>query len=310
MSYVYKTIKSGEISREQNVVNYTQNLTTSSLGVSSTQYISGSTNNNYWQSIHILFYTSGSPILTHRNSYGKKLDRYDSPGINFRYRNIYNPQHVNKFHGYPNGTIISIPQKYFGDKIKEGSFELTDISYKDNDGNAIKIKDDKYGNLYSSNAYHSQSTTPLSSSDNYIGNIFYEHGLVVLTETGSWSGSINYSDITSKDGYSLNFESTHTIYTNEYSIVIKPNEFNHSMNYTLRCFPSGSGYALPHDSGSFMSNQYLCAEFTGSEFQPYITTVHLYHRNNLLSPVVSARLPKPIRVSDKITQIIKLKLDL
>ena len=82
------------------------------------------------------------------------------------------------------------------------------------------------------------------------------------------------------------------------------------MNYTLRCFPSGSGYALPHDSGSFMSNQYLCAEFTGSEFQPYITTVHLYHRNNLLSPVVSARLPKPIRVSDKITQIIKLKLDL
>ena len=89
MSYVYKTIKSGEISREQNVVNYTQNLTTSSLGVSSTQYISGSTNNNYWQSIHILFYTSGSPILTHRNSYGKKLDRYDSPRKNYRYTNIY-----------------------------------------------------------------------------------------------------------------------------------------------------------------------------------------------------------------------------
>ena len=31
--------------------------------------------------------------------------------------------------------------------------------------------DDCNGNLYSTNAYHSQSTTALSSSDNYVGNI-------------------------------------------------------------------------------------------------------------------------------------------
>ena len=115
-------------------------------------------------------------------------------------------------------------QKYFGDKIKEGSFELTDISYKDNDGNAIKIKDDKYGNLYSSNAYHSQSTTPLSSSDNYIGNIFYEHGLAIITETGSWSGSVDYSDLATN--YTLKFDSVNTITSYEYTLTIQPNEYN------------------------------------------------------------------------------------
>ena len=134
---------------EQTIVHHNQTLNTGSEGVNFVQFVSGSISESYWRSLNILFYTSGSPILTHRNSYGKKLDRYDSAGINFRYRNIYHPQHVNKFHGYPSGSIISIPQKYFGDKIEPGSFELTDISYKDNSWNSIKIKDDKYGNLYS-----------------------------------------------------------------------------------------------------------------------------------------------------------------
>ena len=47
---------------EQNVVNYTQNLSASADGINSVKIVSGSINNNYWSSLNVLFYTSGSPV--------------------------------------------------------------------------------------------------------------------------------------------------------------------------------------------------------------------------------------------------------
>ena len=51
------------------------------------------------------------------------------------------------------GVIYSIPQQYFGEYIKPGSFELNEEStiYK------LTIKDDKYGNLYAENSFISAS---------------------------------------------------------------------------------------------------------------------------------------------------------
>ena len=306
----YKNINLSGISTEKNIAHYTKNLDTGSEGLVSTRYVSGSINNNHWNSIHVLYYTSGSPILNENTPNG--YDKFDNPTYNFsNFGSTLNKQYVNKFHGYPSGSIISIPQQYFGDKIKPESFELTDPNYKDNSGISLKIKDDGNGNLYSSNAHHSQSAaTSISSSDNYVGNIYYDTGLAIITETGSWSGSVNYSDVTSQGDYEVQFKSTHTIFTREYSIEINPKEFNHSTNYTLRGFLSGSGKSLPTDSGSLLSNPYLYADFTGSEFQPYITTIGLYTKDNIYEPVIVARLPKPLRVSDKVTTTIKLRLDM
>ena len=74
------------------------------------------------------------------------------------------PQIVSKF--YDSGSFISIPQKKFGETIKPGSITITDKDITDNAGNYLIIKDDGNGNLYSSNAHHSQSaTTALSSSE-------------------------------------------------------------------------------------------------------------------------------------------------
>ena len=261
--------------------------------------------------IHVLYYTSGSGRFNHPTQNGL-IDKWDSPSYNFSHNgSVRNKQYVNKFHGYISGSIVSISQQYFGDKIKPESFELTDPNYKDNSGISLKIKDDGNGNLYSSNAHHSQSAaTSISSSDNYVGNIYYDTGLAIITETGSWSGSVNYSDVTSQGDYEVQFKSTHTIFTREYSIEINPKEFNHSTNYTLRGFLSGSGKSLPTDSGSLLSNPYLYADFTGSEFQPYITTIGLYTKDNIYEPVIVSRLPKPLRVSDKVTTTIKLRLDM
>jgi len=310
-AFVHKTIDHSATTIEEGIVHYKHNLVTgSSGGLNSIKYVSGSAvadQNDYWKSLHVLFYTSGSPIL---REYRGNLDLYDSPSHNFRLYNPNNPQHVNKFHGYGNGHIVSIPQQYFGEEIKRESFILTDTQYSDNSGNNLIIKDDGYGNLYSTNAHHSQSVaTSPSSSDNYVGNIFYNQGLVVLTETGSWSGSVNYSDLASGN-FEVEFKGTERITTHEYSVVIKPNEFNDSMNYSLRCFPENSSLSMPEDSGSILSNQFLCSEFTSSDFQPYITSVALYNRGEYHEPVIVADLPKPLRVSDKITMILKLRLDM
>ena len=42
---------------KNNVVNYSQNLNTSSLGIQSIKIVSGSINTNYWNSLNVLFYT-------------------------------------------------------------------------------------------------------------------------------------------------------------------------------------------------------------------------------------------------------------
>ena len=105
-------------------------------------------------------------------------------------------QFLTKYHGYPSSSLIQIPSKYYGEKIKQKSFQFTDLNNPDNDGHNPTIVDDGFGNLYSTNAHHSQSSaTSISSSDNYVGNIFYDKGLAVITETGSWSGSVDYSDL-------------------------------------------------------------------------------------------------------------------
>ena len=60
---VFKRINASGIQFESNVVHYEQNLNTGSAGLSLTQYVSGSISSSYWDSLHVLFHTSGSPVL-------------------------------------------------------------------------------------------------------------------------------------------------------------------------------------------------------------------------------------------------------
>jgi hypothetical protein len=308
--FVFKNIDNSGTTTNTNVVHYTHNLNTGSSGITSTQFISASFNDSYWRSLNLLFYTSGSPLFSSE----PKFNYHTS---NFTIYDTTNPQYLNKFHGYDKGSIISITQDRYSEKIKTGTFTLTDKSYTSSIDNSIKpiIKDDSYGNLYSTNAYHSQSAvTSISSSDNYVGNIFYEMGIAIITATGSWSGSVNYTDIASSSNYTVQFDSTDTITTKEYSVTINPNEFDYSMNYSLRCLPSGSTTTFEEASATYgsaiLSNPYLCSEFTGSDWNPYITNILLYNEGEYDEPVIIAKLPKPIMKSDNIATTFKIKLDL
>ena len=59
------------------------------------------------------------------------------------------------------------------------------------------------------------------------------------------------------------------------------------------------------------TTKYLAREFTGSDFNPYITTINLYQAGDESNgPIIQAKLPRPIRKSDKINTTFKIKLDI
>ena len=293
--YVFGEIDNSSTIIESNIVNYTQNLTTSSLGIQSFLILSGSTNNNYWHSLNLLFYTSGSPV------YGNET-KFNSPSSNLSIEQRFGEQFLTKYHGYPTSSLITIPSKYYGEKIKPNSFRFTDLNNTDNNNTNPNIRDDGFGNLYATNAYHSQSTSNSSSIDNYVGNIFYDKGLAVITETGSWSGSVNYTDLA--NNFKLEFESVNSIQTYEYNVDLSPQDFNHTMNYSVRNVLSGSDDVLD------LSTSTIASTFTSSNWQPYITTINLYQNGDYDTPVIQATLPRPIRKSDKINTRFKIKLDI
>ena len=295
-NFVFKEIDKSSTVIESNVVNYTQNLTTSSVGIQSKKIVSGSISQSYWNSLNVLFYTSGSP------RYSTESVKFSSPSSNLSINQKVGTQYLNKYHNYPSSSLIEIPSTYYGEKIRKGSFKFIDLNNTDNSSNNPIIIDDGFGNLYSTNAHHSQSTTAASSSDNYVGNIFYDKGLAVITETGSWSGSVNYSDLATN--FNLQFNSFNTITTYEYNVTLLPQDYNLTTNYSIRNVLSGSLKPLT------LATSTLASTFTGSDFQPYITTINLYQKNDYDTPVIQATLPRPIRKSDKINLRFKIKLDI
>ena len=262
---------------------------------------------SHWSFIRSMFYLS--------SSYGTNgisdHEFYDS----IRYTNPNNKQYTDRYED--KATVYYIPQQYFGEKIKPGSFQIIDSSNKyyaaGSASSQIIVKDDGYGNLYSSNAIHSQSKNSLSSSENYVGNIYYESGIAVITATSSWSGSgtddsIDYTTMGGRGGtYNIKFNSTQTIYTREWIVKISPKEFNTTLNPTARGYVSGAdgstGFGkLPMDS------PYLSPLLSTGSFAPYITSIQLYDKQGE-EPIVVGNLPRPVQVRDDMHLVFRIRLD-
>ena len=103
-----------------------------------------------------------------------------------------NPQHKTNFTS--SAVIYAISSSLIGEGIKPGSLVLEENSA----ARQITIKDDGFGNLYASGDYYniSQSNESVSSSDNYIGNIFYENGNIIVTKNEYYTGTYNLPSIT------------------------------------------------------------------------------------------------------------------
>ncbi len=243
-------------------------------------FISGSTDDTLSRNYNfarINFYLSGSDY----SQGSKKYNSYPIAGNRLNKDKMF----FDKF--YISGSVLSIPQHEFGDKIKPGTFTLRDNST----ATEIKIIDDLNGNLYSPTATHSQSISSLSSSANYVGNVFYELGVFTITETGSFDGTNNYSDVTSGN-YNVNYKGVHEISTYEYVCTALPNELNQTQNITV-FKPNGAGKLKDH--------------LTGSAFPTFVTEVGLYDDDENLIGV--AKLSKPIPKSRKIPMRFFVRMD-
>jgi len=235
-----------------------------------------------------------------------------------------------------NATVISIPQKFFGEYINPFSVTLTD----DSTDTTYVLKDDGRGNLYDvtySSSYASRSPNT-NNSGSLVGNIFYRDGLVVITDTGSYStvGTGNGSN-----GFSIKFEAAQTIYEREYVCVVNENEYRHTSNRSLKVGYSGSaaigsgsyqrfagdGRAVgivgsnydefPYEiygysTGSYKLDGYkigtkLIGEATHSEFATYVTSIGLYNDQNQLLAV--GKTAKPIKNDKELALTFVVRFD-
>lgn len=167
-------------------------------------------------------------------------------------------------------AILSVPQEQYGEGIKVGSVSLTD--------NITTYTDDSYSNLR-------------DGSDNIVGNIFYDRGLVILTDSVTSGSTLS--------NYELNYKSTITLYETEILINIEEGEFNVSTNPTavdnsfikLNTIQSSVD---PNVFGGFGEYEFSSSvDPTGSYLAPYITTIGLYDDNGEMMAV--AKLPTPIK---------------
>ena len=182
--------------------------------------------------------------------------------------------------------VISIPQIKYGEGIRPNSVQLTYTG--------ITVHDDGNFNLIE------------SGSGNFKGNVFYDRGLIIITD-----GIVDNTSLTTFD---LEYQSTMTIYENEIFISILENEFNVSQNLTGIVNVTGSYVNIEktnpytnevHTASYFnlesaeINSDFLDYDYnssndiTGSYLAPFITTIGLYDDD--LNMVAVAKLPNPIK---------------
>ena len=142
--------------------------------------------------------------------------------------------------------IFSIPQDLYGERIKPFSIDLEVTTQ----GDTYTIKDDGEGNLYDnetlikflpykSSSFDYDKAIQGNGSGSQVGNVFYDDGILVLTDTGSLKQAVNEDGTIY--GHTLKYKTTHTIYEYEYLVTtIEPNEYNISINQSLTKELSGS----------------------------------------------------------------------
>jgi hypothetical protein len=205
---------------------------------------------------------------------GNVVEGSQTANVNSRYDN-YPQSGLQQIRNFPTGandtiSVGIIPQSLFGDYIKPGSTAV------------LGYTDDNQGNLFNSNG-------------EYIGNVIYTHGIIIITEPDGPTGNQN-----------VTFRPTRTVYETQYKCTIRPDEFNYSLNPTLL---SGSELTNPVNSNGAPVNTSGDVEsfVTGSAFTPYITTVGLYNTNNELLAV--AKLSQPIPTSRTVDMNIVINMD-
>jgi len=234
--------------------------------------------------------------------------------------------------------VISIPRNLTGTHINPGigmSFYIEDVqqiiyvsqsywadNYTDdpiifNNIDVVGLIDDGEGNLYASG----------SNPRNYLGDIIYPHGMVVITDPDyasllaqAWAGYNPFDEelevkpprnTATRNNLVLRWESSQPIFTHNYHCKVRDFEFNYTYNPTATSSSLGPIYDndsnLYSTSGSINKGD-LSSNITGSEFTPYFTTVGLYNDANELIAVAKTTRPVPKSANTEMTIIVKIDI--
>jgi hypothetical protein len=244
-------------------------------GSNPTGYISTQDKYLVYRSVRELYYynyisgSDGSPVTTASFNVDGTITTTTQYTPN-AYNYLSNTLPANRY--FPTGSnneiaVIAIPSNLFGEYIKPGTFTL----------------------MYESGSLTDDGESNLISGSSKIGDIIYEHGMVIITKTPSI-----IQDISMSQNLSCEFESTVTIYEAQYKCTVRENEYNFSQNPTLISGSSNSGVIYNFATGSF--------------FTPYATTIGLYDNNYNLLAV--AKLAQPLPLSAVTDTSILVNLDL
>ena len=210
---------------------------------------------------------------------------------------------LNPLKFWPTGSehigVMSVPKAMFGDYIQPNSIIIDTPSgsyYDDGEGRLRMVVD--------------------SESSIVIGNVIYEHGMIIYTGgtrkegTGQEAlygsaiyGTSVYGGIPIDDDFvdnfvettniTMSFSSSFTIYETQYKCTIGESEFNYTLNPTVINNTSNNGTVYDY--------------VTGSYFSPYVTTVGLYNNDNELMAV--GKLAQPLPTSRTTDTTILVNID-
>jgi hypothetical protein len=331
---MFKNLDPQDISKKsfQTFKNFTFNNNDSGSGVFAVKARSGSLFNYVSSSDDFIGITSGSVTTNYFSLptwHTLNQTFYSAHGQEY-----INPQ-ISKRELHTSASVISVGRDLFGEQIKPGSIVLSDTSLSA----TRDIRDDGEGNLYdnafsaSFAAFKSGSAdgtiapftitgSATRGSGSVVGNAFYEQGLLVFTDTGS------YRETGHGTGYTLKYQATQTHYEYEYRISVKPKEFNVTTNISTTPDRSGSisveegvvsmsNFFPPshnpsgHGTGSYATFYNAAPEAeaftTHSEFRPYVSEIGLYSENGEL--LIHGKLGKAIKLSDDIETTFIVRFD-
>jgi hypothetical protein len=186
-------------------------------------------------------------------------------------------------------AVLSIPNKMYGSYIQPNSFNW--------EVDKIKVQDDGQGNLI------------LSQSQQICGNIFYSHGIAVITSDSDpvndgygfgdygtafygLTDNIIVESFATSSNVTCSFSSSFSLYETQYKCTVRENEFNFSLNPSII---SGSTDGTPYD---FVTSSY---------FNPYVTTVGLYNEEQEL--IAIGKLSQPLPISSTTDTTILINID-
>ena len=237
---------------------------------------------NFYSVRHLYYsnYDTGSGYVDHSGSFYNYEESSFAPGT----------RTMDPTSG--SGMVFSIPRKLFDTKIQPNSIKVSSSN------SSYNLTDDGEGSLL--------------RGSSHVGNVIYSHGQIIVTNRATFAHYSASLANTGSDQPFICFKSTVPVYTYNYSLKVSDYEFNHTLNpsaqknnsifYYTGSNSDSSGSKFLRPSGVYADN------ITGSEFQPYITSVGLYNGSNELIAV--GKLPQALQKPKDTELTINLTLDI